>query len=148
MTNRIVQVLMTLNHPHARIPQYSTEGAACFDLFSCDETIIISAKEAAAIRIGVSFDIPEGYVMKLYSRSGHGFNHGLRLVNGTGIIDSDYRGEVGVKLFNDSCIDYVVKRGDKIAQGEIVPVYEAMFVPTDVLSETKRGTGGYGSTGR
>lgn len=96
---------------------------------------------------GLSFEIPEGHVMMLYSRSGHGFKHGLRLVNGTGVIDSDYRGELMVKLHNDGVRSALIESGERIAQAMIVPVEQAEFVFADSLSDTERGTGGLGSTG-
>jgi dUTP pyrophosphatase len=97
---------------------------------------------------GLSFEIPEGHVMKVFSRSGHGFKQGLRLSNGTGIIDSDYRGELMVKLHNDGVKTAYIAAGERIAQGMIVPVEQAEFVFADSLSDTERGTGGLGSTGR
>ena len=101
-----------------------------------------------AFRTGLSFEIPAGHVMLvLCSRNGHGFKHGIRLVNGAGVIDSDYRGEVMVGLRNDSPLRFEVKAGDRVAQALIVPVPSVQFVEVDTLGDTERGAGGFGSTG-
>ncbi|QHJ79336.1 MAG: hypothetical protein [Bacteriophage sp.] len=85
--------------------------------------------------------------MKIYSRSGHGFNHDVRLSNCTGILDSGYLGEVKVKLAIDNGGMYRVAKGDRIAQGELQPVIHAEFTVVDSLKQTARGSGGFGSTG-
>ena len=95
----------------------------------------------------LAFEVPPGWVMKLYSRSGHGFKHGVRLANTTGIIDSDYRGHVPVMLTNDSGVAFYVAFGDRVAQAMLERVEQVEFEPVDVLSETVRGAGGFGSTG-
>ena len=89
-------------HPDAIIPTYGTEGAACFDLYAvaCEKETFVHS--SVIFRTGLSFEIPEGYAMLVFSRSGHGFKNDIRLANGVGIIDADYRGEVMVKLTNDN----------------------------------------------
>lgn len=132
----------------ATIPTYGTEEAACFDLYSAEYGRVMPNYHSV-FSTGLAFEIPEGYCMKIYSRSGQGFAHNIRLANCVGIIDSDYRGEIKVKLTSDSNHEvYDVKPGDRIAQCEIVPVIKAGFVVVDALSETKRGAGGFGSTGK
>jgi dUTP pyrophosphatase len=136
---------------NAVIPVYATKGSACFDLVSIEDALIHPGSHKA-LGTGLAFEIPEGYVMQVFSRSGHGFKNNIRLTNCTGIIDSDYRGEVKVGLYNDKSVDmpdnvFSVKAGDRIAQAMIVPVNQVSFVETDSLSQTDRGTGGFGSTG-
>lgn len=141
-------------HPNARMPEYATSGAACFDLFAAsadgdaDFSGYVACKFPIIFGTGLSFEIPEGWVMLIYSRSGHGFKHDTRLANCVGVIDSDYRGEVMVKLTCDMPHTFVpVKTGDRIAQAMLVPVERVQFVEDDELSETQRGDGGFGSTG-
>jgi dUTP pyrophosphatase len=138
----------------AKLPIYATDGAACFDLHAdIAERILLSPIEipgggSAIIATGLAFEIPRGYCVRVYSRSGHGFNYGVRLANSVGIIDSDYRGEVFVKLHNDHRLPFVVRHGDRIAQAELAMVIRAQFDESESLSETARGAGGLGSTGR
>lgn len=139
-------------HPDAIVPTYATDGAACFDLYAiipapyCCEKV--EYNKPTTFRTGLAFEIPEGWVMRIYSRSGHGFNNNTRLANCVGIIDSDYRGEVKVKLAYDSFNGQLeVKNGDRIAQAEITPMYRTSFTVVDDLSETDRGAGGFSSTG-
>jgi dUTP pyrophosphatase len=134
-------------HPDAVVPQYATAGAACFDLVCVNEVMITPGREHVALRTGLAFEIPEGYVMMVYSRSGHGFKNGIRLANGTGVIDSDYRGEVMVKMHNDGSSALLVTAGERIAQAMIVPVEQVELTVVDELSDTARGSGGLGSTG-
>lgn len=142
-----MQVKIKRLTPNAQMPVYATPGAACFDICTTAESGSILAGDSAVFPTGLSFEIPEGHVMKVFSRSGHGFKQGLRLSNGTGIIDSDYRGELMVKLHNDGVKTAYIAAGERIAQGMIVPVEQAEFVFADSLSDTERGTGGLGSTG-
>jgi dUTP pyrophosphatase len=134
-------------HPGAVVPQYATAGAACFDLVCVNEVMITPGREHVALKTGLAFEIPEGYVMKVYSRSGHGFKNGIRLANGTGIIDSDYRGEVMVKMHNDGDTAVLVTSGERIAQAMIEPIQQVSFELAEELSDTARGSGGLGSTG-
>lgn len=131
----------------ATIPQYATAGAACFDLHSLTEGT--ASKEAPLIcDTGLAFEIPEGHVMLIYSRSGHGFKNDTRLSNCVGVIDADYRGEVKVKLAKDSLGGVLnVTKGDRIAQAMVVPVDKVTFEEVDELGSTERGQGGFGSTG-
>lgn len=135
----------------AVIPQYSTVGAACFDLCAVlDEDIFVHDTYPAIITTGLQFDIPEGYALMVYSRSGHGFKSDVRLSNCVGVIDSDYRGELMVKLTQDSesWSGFRVSSGDRIAQAMIIPVGRVSFEEVDTLSDTVRGDGGFGSTGK
>lgn len=139
-------------NPEAKLPKYATDGSGCFDLFALmdiDTPRSVYLGIPVLIRTGLAFEIPQGHVMMVYSRSGHGFKNATRLANCTGIIDSDYRGELMLKLSKDS--EYsdtlTVKNGDRIAQGMIVPIPKVQFVEAEELSETERGAGGFGSTG-
>jgi len=133
--------------PLAKLPKYATPGSACFDIATIDDNIDIGPGSSAVLRTGLSFEIPPGHVMMVYSRSGHGFKNGIRLANSVGVIDSDYRGELMVKVHNDSRARFSVGRGDRIAQAMIVPVQQTVFDAVDELGATDRGAGGFGSTG-
>ncbi len=127
-------------------PRYATPGSACFDLHAVHNGVVPAGK-SMAFSTDLAFEVPDGWVMKLYSRSGHGFRHGVRLANTTGIIDSDYRGHVPVMLQNDGVIDFQVVAGDRIAQAMLERVEQVEFEVVDELNTTSRGTGGFGSTG-
>ena len=131
----------------AKIPRYATAGAACFDIASI-ESGMIPARGARTFRTGLAFEVPDDQVMMVYSRSGHGFKHGVRLANVVGIIDSDFRGEVVVRLHNDSDVQCMVTMGDRIAQAMLQPVERITFEAVENLGETDRGEGGFGSTGQ
>ena len=132
--------------PNAREPMYATKGAACFDLYTAD--VVKTEPNAVVYNTGWQFEIPQGHVMMLYSRSGHGFNKGIRLANGTGVIDSDYRGDVMVKLVSDTCdLCEFPQVGERIAQAMILHVPLVGFYMTAKLNPTERGEGGFGSTG-
>ncbi len=134
--------------PNARVPQQASADAACFDLFAAHPALI-RAGEANTIDTGLAFDIPIGHAMMVYSRSGMGFKHGVRLSNCVGVIDADYRGSVYIRLHNDSPYEFRVEAGDRIAQAMVIQVpYSYEFYETDNLSETLRGAGGMGSTGK
>ena len=139
-------------HPAASLPTYATPGAACLDLHAIVDSEIgaeaVPPGQAFTFKTGLAFEVPAGHAMMIYSRSGHGFKHGVRLSNGTGVIDADYRGEVMVRLRNDGAEPLVVEHGDRIAQAMIIqiPVINEIEV-VDELSSTDRGAGGFGSTG-
>jgi len=135
--------------PYAIIPKYATKGAACFDLHGGDDIEESTIGISGVIGTGLAFEIPEGHVMLIFSRSGHGFRDNIRLANCVGVIDSDYRGEVRVKLTNDyPAQHFQYKRGDRIAQAMVVPVQQVEFEEVSDLSDTERGQGGFGSTGQ
>lgn len=134
--------------PNARVPQQASVDAACFDLFAAHPALI-QPGEAGTIDTGLAFDIPIGHAMMVYSRSGHGFKYGVRLSNCVGVIDADYRGNVYIRLHNDGPTAFRVDAGDRIAQAMVIQVpYNYEFYETDNLSETLRGVGGIGSTGK
>lgn len=135
-------------------PQYATKGAACFDLhavlegYHLQHGLSVYPDKSEVIRTGLAFEVPQGHVMLIFSRSGHGFKNGVRLSNAVGVIDSDYRGEVKVALHNDSDLTFKVAHGDRIAQAMLIPVPVVTLEEVEELSTTERGTGGFGSTGR
>lgn len=131
-------------HPDAIKPQYSSEGAACFDLH-CVEQGQVSHPEVFGT--GLAFEIPEGHAMLVFSRSGHGFKNNVRLSNCVGVIDHDYRGEVKVKLAKDSGGVTHIAKGDRIAQAMIIPCQKVKLEWANDLSDTERGEAGFGSTG-
>lgn len=141
-------------HPGARMPTYATSGAACFDLYAVsDIPHELYQGTSVVIPTGLIFDIPEGYVLMVYSRSGHGFKHDVRLANAVGIIDSDYRGELMVKLTRDESPgswlnQFHVNQGDRIAQAMLMPVEQVQLEQVDEVEATVRGMGGFGSTGK
>jgi len=143
-----------LIHPGARMPTYATSGAACFDLYAVsDIPHELYQGTSVTIPTGLVFDIPEGYVLLVYSRSGHGFKHSVRLSNCVGVIDSDYRGEVQVKLTRDespgSWLErFEINQGDRIAQAMLMPVEQVKLEQVDEVEATVRGEGGMGSTGK
>lgn len=133
-------------HPDAKMPTKGTTGAAGFDLYAVEDAELENGMPAK-VRTGLAFEVPEGYCMVVYSRSSSALK-GLVLT--PLIVDSDYRGEVFVLarhiVFGDP--HYQIRKGDRIAQVKIEKLVDTEFEWTDELSETARGTGGYGSTGR
>lgn len=141
-----MQLKVNRIHHRARLPEYATDGSACLDL-RCVEYADVAPLDSHVFRTGLVVEVPEGHVMLIFSRSGHGFKNGVRLSNCVGVIDSDYRGEVMVKLHNDSRTTFGFEPCDRIAQAMIVPIPRVDIVETYELTETARGDGGFGSTG-
>lgn len=137
-------------HRDAMIPRYATPGSACFDLHSVnEEKIAVREGMPCTFNTGLAFEIPKYHVMLIFSRSGHGFNSDIRLANCVGVIDSDYRDEVMVKLTADPSPrwdGFKVSQYDRIAQAMVIKVEQVEFILCDELSATKR-VGGFGSTG-
>lgn len=137
-------VNLKLVHKDAKVPTYATDGSGCFDFYSIDEGLV--GVKDQIFDTGLQMEIPKGFALFIFSRSGHGFNQKIRLSNCVGVIDSDYRGNIKVNLISDLHVKEFQK-GDRIAQGCILPVPHVEFKLTDVLSETDRGQGAFGSTG-
>ncbi len=130
-------------------PSYSTFGAAGADIRACiTAPVVIKPGERALIPTGLLFEIPEGYEIQVRPRSGLALKHGITCLNSPGTIDSFFRGEIGVILINTGKEDFTVENNDRIAQIVLSPVIRADFVTTGILSETERGSGGFGSTGK
>jgi dUTP pyrophosphatase len=131
----------------AIIPDYQSEEAAGFDLHSIDD-VIIKPGERKLIGTGLAFEIEKGYEIQIRPRSGLAYKHGITVLNTPGTIDSDYRGEIKVLLINLSDEEFKIKKGERIAQAVVAPVIQAKIVEVDDLNDTKRGSGGFGSTGK
>lgn len=133
---------------NARDPQYMSGGAAGADLHAClDSALQIQPGTAEAVPTGIAFEIPEGFAGFVFARSGLSSRKGLAPANKVGVIDSDYRGEVTVYLYNQSAEVQTVEPGERVAQIVFMPVVRADFSEADTLSPTPRGAGGFGSTG-
>ena len=132
------------------LPKFATAGAACMDLCACiDAPVTLEAGARALIPTGIAIALPSAdYVALVFARSGLGIKQGVCLSNGVGVIDSDYRGEIGVGLVNLGQSDYTVQPGDRIAQLMVTPVVQPTVVQVSALDDTDRGAGGFGSTGR
>lgn len=137
-------------NPNAKIPYRATNGSAGADLHACIEnSITIQPRERILISTGISMDIGnENYGGFVFPRSGTASKFGITLSNCVGVIDSDYRGEIKVPIINLSEEPYTIHNGDRIAQLVIIPVAMASFNQVDNLDETKRNSGGFGSTGK
>ncbi len=134
--------------PHD-LPAYQTEHSAGLDLRAAlTAPVTLKPLQRALITTGLSIELPEGYEAQIRPRSGLAFKHGISIVNSPGTIDADYRGEIKVLLVNLSDTDFVVEDGERIAQMVVAAYERVQWQPTEQLSETQRGAGGYGSTGQ
>jgi dUTP pyrophosphatase len=137
-------------HNDVQIPTYATPGSAGLDLRAYIKTeaeLTIPAGKRQVIPTGLAVSVPEGFEIQIRARSGLAFKHGLMLTNGIGTIDSDFRGEIKISLYNSSDTDYIIKHGDRVAQ-IVVCAYEKVDLECVVsLDDTSRGTGGFGHTG-
>jgi dUTP pyrophosphatase len=134
-------------HPNAVLPKHATQQAACFDISACGDTTV-PAHHTMSISTGIILDIPVGYSVRIHPRSGLAYKKGITLLNAEGIIDSDYTNELMVLLYNTSNVNFVVRHGDRIAQGELMKnldytIEECYTAPSQ---KTDR-VGGFGSTG-
>lgn len=132
------------------LPSYATPGSAGMDLRACiDEPVTILPGDRVLIPTGLAIALPgPEWVALVYARSGLAIKHGLAPANCVGVIDSDYRGEIVVGLLNSSKEPYAIEPGERVAQLVIMSVTQAAITVTDVLDETERGAGGFGSTGK
>jgi dUTP pyrophosphatase len=128
-------------------PSYATDGAAGLDVVAAED-LTLSPGQRHAVATGFAIAIPEGYEVQVRPRSGLAIKHGITCLNTPGTIDHDYRGEVKVILANLGAEPFEVKRGERIAQLVPAPVTKAHFSEVAELSDTARGAGGFGSTGR
>lgn len=134
----------------AILPAFASAGAACFDLHAdlrAEGYDQLYFRENEVIRTGLAFNIPEGYALMVYSRSGQAFKNNVRLANCVGVIDSDYTGEVKIKITIDGESPYIVRHGDRIAQAMLIKLPCVQLVEVDELKTTERGANGFGSTG-
>lgn len=145
----MVKVNIKKLNENAVMPTYGSEYAAGADLYACNtEKIVIEAHKTVLVPTGLSMEIPEGYAGLIYARSGIASKRGLAPANKVGVVDADYRGEVMVALHNHSDIDAEIDVNERIAQLVIAPFLKVEFNETDELSDTVRGAGGFGSTGK
>ena len=142
----MVNIKIKKLHSEAITPKYAHQGDAGMDIYSVEE-LIIPSKERGLVKTGLSFEIPEGYEIQVRPKSGLALNHGLTILNTPGTIDSGYRGEICVIIFNSSAKDYQVKKSEKIAQIVLKKVESMDIEEVNELSDSSRGQGGFGSTG-
>ena len=134
---------------NAVLPTYGSEFAAGADLYAlCEEELVFAPNETKLVRTGLAMEIPEGYAGLIYARSGLASKRGLAPANKVGVVDADYRGEVMVALHNHSGVEQRIAPKERIAQLVIAPFLKAEFTQAEELTDTVRGVGGFGSTGR
>ncbi len=135
--------------PGAVLPEYGSAGAAGADLRAClTEAVTVQPGETKLLPTGLSIEIPEGYVGLVCARSGMASKRGLAPANKVGVIDSDYRGEIMGAMHNHGSVAQVIEPGERVLQLIIAPCVRAEFEEADELTDTGRGEGGFGSTGR
>lgn len=135
-------------HPRARLPVYGSEFAAGADLCVClDEPVTIAPGQTVMLHTGLAMEIPVGYAGLVYARSGLASKRDLAPANKVGVVDADYRGELMIAMHNHGTVPQTIEDGERIAQLVITPYLTAQFFETEELSQTVRGTGGFGSTG-
>lgn len=136
-------------HPNATIPTYGSAEAAGADLYAClEETVVIQPGEVFWVPTGIALEVPKGCAGLIYARSSLGTKRGLAPANKVGVVDSDYRGEVKVVLFNHSKEPQTLEPHERVAQLIITPVLTPAYEEVEELSDTSRGVGGFGSTGK
>jgi dUTP pyrophosphatase len=143
-----VRIQRLANAADLPLPECATEGSAGADLRSAEPgAVVLQPGQRRAVSTGFVVEIPDGYEGQIRPRSGLALRYGLTVVNAPGTIDADYRGEVKVLLVNLGESDVAIERGDRIAQLVIAPVTRVAFTESERLTETGRGSGGFGSTG-
>ena len=143
------KIRIKLLRPGAQLPTHGSESAAGADLYAClEHSVTIDAGATVKIPTGIALELPEHTAGLIFARSSLGTKRGLAPANKVGVIDPDYRGEVLVVLHNHSGQPQQIAPGERVAQLLVVPVYTPGFVPAEELSDTVRGSGGFGSTGR
>ena len=136
---------------NAIIPTYGTPFAAGADLYACldnNESLVIKKHTTEFVHTGVALEVPDGYAGLIYARSGLACKKGLAPANKVGVVDSDYRGEIMVSLHNHSTFEQTIDDSERIAQIVITPFLKVDYCESDSLSDTVRGEGGFGSTGK
>ncbi|NDW17707.1 dUTP diphosphatase [Dysgonomonas sp. 216] len=141
-----IKIINKSNHP---LPQYATKYSAGVDLrANIDEDIILKPLQRVLVSTGLFIELPEGYEAQVRPRSGLAIKHGITVLNTPGTIDADYRGEIRVILVNLSDTDFVIKNGERICQMVIAAHEQAEWVEVESISDTERGAGGFGHTGK
>ena len=145
----MVKVLIKKLDPAVEIPNYKTKGASGMDLMAfTKQPIILAPKNSCLVPTGLSVAFPEEYEIQIRPRSGLAAKNNISVLNTPGTIDSDYRGEIKIILFNHGKEEFTVNNNDRIAQMVLMPVLKAKFEEVEDLPETVRGLGGFGSTGK
>ena len=145
----MVKVLVKKLDPRVQLPSYKTEGSSGMDLMAfIDKPIKIAPNTSALIPTGISLAIPNDVEIQIRPRSGLAAKSNVGVLNAPGTIDSDYRGELKIILFNHSTKEFIVKNKDRIAQMVLMPILKIDFEEVEDLPDTLRGSGGFGSTGR
>ena len=145
----MVKVLIKKLFPEVKLPSYKTSGASGMDLMAfIKSTITIKPKTSCLIPTGISMAFAEDYEIQIRPRSGLAVKNNISVLNTPGTIDSDYRGEIKVIIYNHGNIDFVINNSDRIAQMILTPVVKMELEETDKLPQTMRGKGGFGSTGK
>ena len=140
-----IEIINRSKHP---LPKYETSGSAGMDLHAnIPEQIVLKPMERSLVKTGLHIALPEGYEAQIRPRSGLAYKKGITVLNSPGTIDADYRGEIGVILVNLSEKNFIIEDGERIAQMVIATYEKATWKEVEELSETKRGEGGFGSTG-
>ena len=137
-----------VNKSKHELPHYSTIASAGMDLrANIDESITLKPLGRTIVKTGIFIELPLGYEAQVRPRSGLAFKKGVTVLNSPGTVDADYRGEVGVILVNLSSVEFIIEDGERIAQMVIAKHEQANWIEVDILDETERGSGGFGSTG-
>lgn len=148
MLEKKVKTLVKKIHPDAILPKYATDGDSGADVCTYED-VTIPAGERVLVKTGIVIALPYGHEAQVRSKSGLAFKAGIQVLNSPGTVDEGYRGEVGVILYNTGKFDYLFKKGDKIAQLVVKPVYQSIFEETTgELDSTERGEGGFGHNGK
>ena len=145
----MVKILVKKLNPKVKLPSYKTEGSSGMDLMACiNEPIYIPPKNSVLIPTGLSIAIPNDCEVQIRPRSGLAAKSNISVLNTPGTIDSDYRGEIKVIIYNHGDEEFIINNGDRIAQMILTPVIKMELEETNDLPETVRGEGGFGSTGK
>jgi len=145
----MVKVLIKKLDPAVEIPNYKTKGASGMDLMAfTKQPIILAPKNSCLVPTGLSVAFPEEYEIQIRPRSGLAAKNNISVLNTPGTIDSDYRGEIKIILFNHGSSEFIVNNKDRIAQMILMPVNKMDLEEVEILPDTLRGKGGFGSTGR
>tara|TARA_B100001093_G_C26718214_1_gene966606 strand:+ start:546 stop:983 length:438 start_codon:yes stop_codon:yes gene_type:complete len=145
----MVKILVRKLDPSVKLPEYKTDGASGMDLVAfIKEPVCVKPKQSCLISTGLSVAFSNNYEIQIRPRSGLAAKNNISVLNTPGTIDSDYRGEIKVIIFNHGGTDFVINNGDRIAQMILSPVAKIQFEETSDLPQTVRGKGGFGSTGK
>ena len=145
----MAKVLIKKLNPKVKIPEYKSQGASGMDLLAfIGKSIIVAPKSSKLISTGLSVAFSQDYEIQIRPRSGLAAKNNISILNTPGTIDSDYRGEIKIIIYNHGKDDFIINNGDRIAQMILVPILKMELEETDNLPETIRGNGGFGSTGK